>query len=81
MAWIGNSDRFAIESHSLSIGDGRDFVLKKDNGNRERIVVHLNHGDLLLMKGDAQKKWPHSIPKRKNVRERFNITLRLNKTK
>ena len=75
MAWIRNSDRFAIESHSLSIGDGRDFVLKKDNGNRERIVVHLNHGDLLLMKGDTQKKWLHGIPKR------FNITLRLNKTK
>ena len=42
----------------------------------------LHHGDLVIMRGDTQKKWRHSLPKRLKVKEqRINLTFRFMKEK
>lgn len=62
---------------SASFGATRDFILRRKDDHSAKIVVSLEHGSLLLMKGETQLCWEHSIPKRKKVSEsRFNLTFR-----
>ena len=61
---------------SLSLGAERKFVLK-NKASGEKISLNLEHGSLLLMKGQTQKYWLHSLPKTKKVKEpRINLTFR-----
>lgn len=61
---------------SLSLGAGRKFVLKHKI-SKEKASVELEHGSLLLMKGETQKHWLHSLPKTKKVKDpRINLTFR-----
>lgn len=61
---------------SLSMGVERDFHLKHIETN-EVIKLNLKSGDLLIMQGETQKHWKHSLPKRKRVNsERLNLTYR-----
>lgn len=61
---------------SVSLGAQRKFVLKhKDSA--EKIELQLEPGSLLLMAGETQKHWLHSLPKTKKVKEpRINLTFR-----
>ncbi len=61
---------------SVSFGAMRKFQMKhKQTG--ERFDLDLADGDLLIMQGDTQKEWVHSIPKTsKKVGERINLTFR-----
>lgn len=61
---------------SLTLGAERDFLFKeKATGKLHRIS--LPHNSLLLMSGDTQKNYLHSLPKRLRVVEpRFNFTFR-----
>lgn len=62
---------------SANFGATREFLIRRKGDNSQKIVVPLKHGTLLLMRGEMQHFWEHSIPKRKNVREsRFNMTFR-----
>lgn len=73
---------------SLSLGDSREFIFEPINYDKENprsmksckerksISVVLNSGDLLVMKGNTQKLYKHSIPKSDSVNERWNITFR-----
>lgn len=62
---------------SANIGETRDFVIRRKDDHSQRIVLPLKHGTLLIMKGEMQHFWEHSVPKRKNVRgSRFNLTFR-----
>lgn len=62
---------------SVSLGGPRDFYLKH-NDNRAIVKLKLGGGDLLIMRGETQHCWKHSIPKRKNVDfERMNLTFRI----
>lgn len=59
---------------SLSLGATRDFLLR--SGTRKTTLA-LRDGDLLVMEGDTQKHWEHSLPKRKRCTEpRINLTFR-----
>lgn len=63
---------------SLSLGCTRRFVLKhrirKDIAD---VQIPLESGALLLMKGDTQKNWKHSVPKEaKQCGPRINLTFR-----
>lgn len=59
---------------SLSLGVERDFQMRS-GGRRETIA--LRGGDLLVMAGETQKHWQHSLPKRKRCTEpRINLTFR-----
>ncbi|TXH68345.1 MAG: alpha-ketoglutarate-dependent dioxygenase AlkB [Thiothrix sp.] len=61
---------------SVNFGATRDFIIRK-NDKSQKISIPLGHGTLLIMKGELQHFWQHSVPKRANVNEsRFNLTFR-----
>lgn len=75
---LGASPRIA----SLSLGAERAFLLRRasalrKSGEKSR-KLFLTHGSLLLMRGDSQKHFQHSIPKtRSGSGLRINLTYRL----
>lgn len=49
---------------TISLGGTRRFILKpRSEGKEEKKEVLLNNGDLVIMEGDTQKHWLHSIPR------------------
>jgi len=64
---------------SLSLGAERDFVMRcRDDETAKKQCIKLQHGSLLLMAGDTQRYWQHSLPKRRKISEpRINLTFRL----
>lgn len=61
---------------SLSLGESRDFYFKH-NESKEVVKLQLNNGDLLIMQGQTQDCWKHSIPKRSRIKNpRLNLTFR-----
>lgn len=61
---------------SLSVGATRDFVFKHKK-NKDRLVIKVENGDLMLMGKNCQKNWKHSVPKRAKVHTpRINLTYR-----
>ncbi len=61
---------------SVSLGAQRKFVMKH-KASGEKIELQLEPGSLLLMAGETQKYWLHSLPKTKKVKEpRINLTFR-----
>ena len=62
---------------SLSFGATRTFHFKHRTIKKESYKLNLEHGSLLIMKGEMQHFWLHQIPKtRKQVDERINLTFR-----
>jgi alkylated DNA repair dioxygenase AlkB len=71
---------------SFSLGAKRDFLMKhkparpgESEVNTSSIKYSLASGDMILMRGQTQPNWLHSIPKRKGGdadKGRINITLR-----
>jgi alkylated DNA repair dioxygenase AlkB len=62
---------------SANFGETRDFIIRRRDDKSKRIALPLKHGTLLIMRGELQRFWEHSVPKRKNVRgSRFNLTFR-----
>ncbi len=61
---------------SISLGADRKFSLKH-NETKEKFDLVLNSGSLLLMSGEIQHFWKHSLPKTKKVHApRLNLTFR-----
>ena len=61
---------------SLSFGAARKFSFKHLE-NKQKIDIILEPGRLLLMKGETQKNWLHSLPKSKKIQKpRINLTFR-----
>lgn len=61
---------------SISLGAERKFVFKHKE-SKETISHILEQGSLLVMKGDTQQYWQHSLPKTKKIKEpRINLTFR-----
>ena len=62
--------------YSVSFGASRKFYLKHLDGTLFKTVLH--HGDLLVMEGETQDHFKHSVPKEMKVKEpRINMTFRL----
>jgi len=62
---------------SVSFGEERFFHLRHKKNNTQKHKLLLNHGSLLLMKGETQHYWHHQIPKtQKKIKERINLTFR-----
>ncbi|WP_072865649.1 alpha-ketoglutarate-dependent dioxygenase AlkB family protein [Arenibacter palladensis] len=62
---------------SISLGQERYFHLKHKLKKDLKQKLLLEHGSLLLMKGETQHCWYHQIPKTaKTIQERINITFR-----
>lgn len=79
MGWHSDDER-SIERNSciasVSLGAERKFSFKHKRSG-ETVSVLLETGSLLLMKGETQTHWLHSLPKSKQVKEpRINLTFR-----
>lgn len=62
---------------SVSFGESRWFHFKHRTLKEQRHKLLLEHGSLLLMKGEMQEYWLHQIPKTKRqVEPRINLTFR-----
>jgi alkylated DNA repair dioxygenase AlkB len=61
---------------SISLGAKRRFLFKH-KVTKEVAELDLEPGSVLVMKGDTQKFWKHSLPKSTKVKEpRINLTFR-----
>lgn len=61
---------------SVNFGGERVFQLRHDS-TREKISITLEHGSLLVMRGELQHHWKHQVPKtKKTVTPRVNLTFR-----
>lgn len=80
VAWHSDKDTLPglkTEIASVSIGEERNFDFRNKNNHRQRYSVKLQHGSLLLMKGDLQQYWEHRIAKSPLVMKgRINLTFR-----
>jgi alkylated DNA repair dioxygenase AlkB len=64
------------EIASITLGQERIFHLKHKKLALKKSLL-LEHGSLLIMKGETQKNWKHQIPKTaKYVEPRINLTFR-----
>lgn len=61
---------------SVSFGATRKFVLRH-KVTKEKVEVLLKNGSVLLMEGETQAHWQHTLPKTKKVNDaRINLTFR-----
>lgn len=61
---------------SLSLGATRKFVLKHKK-TQEKVELSLESGQLIVMHGDTQKFWKHTVTKTKTVLDgRVSLTFR-----
>ncbi len=79
MGWHADNEKELGENPiiaSLSLGAKRKFSLKH-NETKEKLNLLLENGSLLLMSGEIQHYWKHSLPKTKRVQSpRLNLTFR-----
>ena len=62
---------------SLTLGATRAFDLRPKAVRRRIISIDLEHGDLLVMRGETQQNWEHRVAKNPRIAgERINLTFR-----
>jgi alkylated DNA repair dioxygenase AlkB len=81
VAWHSDNEK-ALGSHptiaSVTFGQVRSFDIRNKSDHSEKYSVRLEHGSLLLMKGDLQTKWDHRIAKSvRPMKPRLNLTFRV----
>lgn len=63
---------------SVNFGATRRFQLRRIDNKKEKIEIPLGHGTILIMSGETQHYWQHSVPKEKNIKNlRINLTFRI----
>ena len=61
---------------SLSLGETRKIFFRHKT-KKDKVVINLESGSLLTMRGSTQKHWKHEVPKTKTSKgPRINITFR-----
>lgn len=79
MSWHSDDDKefgYQPTIASLSFGAERTFSFRHKQ-TKEMITLLLEHGSILLMKGDTQNSWVHTLPKSTKIKEpRINLTFR-----
>lgn len=80
VAWHSDKDTvpgLKTEIASVSFGQVRSFDFRNKENHRQKYSIDLEHGSLLLMKGDLQKFWEHRIAKSASpMKARLNLTFR-----
>ncbi|RQO32034.1 alpha-ketoglutarate-dependent dioxygenase AlkB [Taibaiella sp. KBW10] len=80
VAWHADKDTIPglkTDIASFSIGQERDFDFRSKEDHRKKYSIKLEHGSLLLMKADLQKRWEHRIAKSSfTMKARINMTFR-----
>ena len=63
---------------SLSFGQVRAFDIRSKGDHSQKYSIKLEHGSLLIMKGDLQQHWEHRIAKStRTMGPRLNLTFRV----
>lgn len=79
MAWHSDGEKDLKENGaigSVSFGAERKFAFKNKE-NKQKVEMVLEHGSLLVMKGETQKNWLHRLPPTKKITNpRINLTFR-----
>lgn len=79
MAWHSDAEKDLKKNGaiaSLSLGAARKFAFRHKK-TKETVSLILEHGSLLVMKGETQTHWLHRLPPTKTkLRERINLTFR-----
>jgi len=79
MSWHSDNEKsLGVNTNiaSLSFGAERKFSLKHKT-SKQTVSLILESGSLLVMKGETQTYWLHSLPKMKNIdTPRINLTFR-----
>ena len=60
---------------AFSLGERRSLLVRPKGGGQSQ-RFELGRGDLLVMGGNAQRDWQHSVPKRAAAGARLSIALR-----
>ena len=63
----------------MSFGAATRFEFRRYKNKGEKICLQLGHGSVLIMAGDLQKFWEHSLPKAAKL-EALNLGSRVNLT-
>ena len=79
MGWHSDDERDVVRNSaiaSLSLGAERRFAFKHRRSKETR-TLQLQHGSLLVMRGETQRHWVHRLPPMRRVTEpRVNLTFR-----
>ncbi|NNC69997.1 MAG: alpha-ketoglutarate-dependent dioxygenase AlkB [Flavobacteriaceae bacterium] len=79
MAWHSDGEKDLKKNGaiaSLSFGAERKFAFKHKE-TKQKVDLILEHGSLLVMKGETQKNWLHRLPPTKKIQKpRINLTFR-----
>lgn len=81
VAWHSDNEK-ALGSHptiaSVSFGQVRTFDIRNKADHSQKYSIRLEHGSLLLMKGNLQAEWDHRIAKStRPMGPRLNLTFRV----
>ena len=52
---------------SINFGATRRFLIRQSDDNAVKLEFPLKHSTLLIMKGELQHFWQHSVPKEKKL--------------
>ena len=69
-----HQDSYGANVFTLSFGSSRDFYFRNIE-TKERINFRLRKGDLYFFDQETNSKYTHSIPKRKDAKERISIVF------
>lgn len=62
---------------SVNFGESRRFLLRLGDNHDVKLEIPLHHGSVLVMAGQLQHYWQHSVPKQAKVKKsRINLTFR-----
>lgn len=62
---------------SVNFGGTRRFLIRRNDDHSLKLEFPLKHGTVLIMSGELQHFWQHSVPKEKKVKQtRINLTFR-----
>jgi alkylated DNA repair dioxygenase AlkB len=81
VAWHSDNDGIPGKNRvvaSVSLGQPRNFDIRKTDDHSHKHSVLLENGSYILMKGDFQDQWQHRIAKStKPMKPRINLTFRI----
>ena len=83
VAWHGDRNRLVMTRPmvaTVSLGARRKFLLRRRGTSKTLHRLEPGHGDLVVMGGECQTEWEHTVPKTKQpVGARMSVTIRHSK--
>ena len=80
VAWHGDRNRLVMTRPlvaTVSLGARRKFLLRPRGTSRALYRLEPGHGDLVVMGGECQAEWEHTVPKTaQKVGPRMSVTIR-----